>query len=325
MFSLNLRRLRRVCLLAGLLAGPTVLVGGGQTQPAAVPNPPKIVRLPPADAARMAAEERRQTAVEMPRGLEVKVFAPDGLIADPIAIDLDPQGTLYGISSSRASLPLDIRGHPTWVPIAHTLQTHEDLLKFYERELAPARSADNGWIDDLNKDGSHDARDLTEMKERLVRIQDTDGDGVADTSQVMLEGFNADPGYDVAGGLLYYRGDLFFGMAPGVWRLRDSKGSGAIDTQVAISTGYNIHPAFGGHGISGVTLGPDGRIYWEVGDIGFNVVDQKGQRWAHPNQGGVFQGQPGRLGLRSVRRRHPQPAGVRVRRARQPDQRRQRR
>ena len=228
----------------------------------------------------------------MPPGLEVKVFAPDGLVADPVAIDLDEHGTLYVASSSRASLPLDIRGHPTWVPIAHALKTHEDLQKFYARELAPARSAENGWIEDLNKDGSHDGRDLTEMKERLVRIQDTDGDGVADLSQVMAEGFNADAGFDVVGGLLYHRGDLFFGIAPGVWRMRDENGDGAIDTQVPVSVGYNIHPAFGGHGISGITLGPDGRIYWEVGDIGFSVVDGQGRRLSYPNQGAVLRANP---------------------------------
>jgi putative membrane-bound dehydrogenase-like protein len=250
------------------------------------------VRLAAPDAARLAAEERRQISVEMPPGLEVKVFAPEGLVADPIAIDLDERGTLYATSSSRSSLPLDIRGHPTWVPTAHALRSHEDLQRFYQRELAPARSATNGWIDDLNKDGSHDWRDLSEMKERLVRVQDTDGDGIADLSQVMAEGFNLDPGFDVAGGLLHHAGDLFFGIAPGLWRMRDADGDGAIDVQTPVSLGYNIHPAFGGHGISGVTLGPDGRIYWEVGDIGYNVVDPGGRRWAHPNQGAVFRANP---------------------------------
>ena len=46
--------------------------------------------------------------------------------------------------------------------------------------------------------------------------------------------------------------------------------------------------AFGGHGISGVMLGPDGRFYWEVGDIGFNVVDKSGKRWVYPSQGAVL-------------------------------------
>ena len=292
MFSPQSHRLPRLCLLAALVMGPTVLLGGGQTQPAAAPAPPKIVRLAPADAARLAADERQKVSVEMPPGLEVKVFAPEGLVADPIAIDLDEHGTLYVASSSRASLPLDIRGHPTWVPIAHTLRTHEDLQKFYQRELAPDRSAANTWIDDLNKDGSHDFRDLSELKERLVRIQDTDGDGIADVSQVMAEGFNADPTFDVVGGLLYLRGELFFGIAPGIWRMRDANGDGIIDTQTPVSQGYNIHPAFGGHGISGITLGPDGRIYWEVGDIGFSIVDGKGRRMSYPNQGGVFRADP---------------------------------
>jgi hypothetical protein len=110
-------------------------------------------------------------------------------------------------------------------------------------------------------------------------MQDSNGDGIADVSQVMAEGFNTDPSFDVAGGLLYHRGDIFFGIAPGLWRMRDTNGGGAIDTQAPVSLGYNIHPAFGGHGISGVTLGPDGRIYWEVGDIGYNIVDPAGRRF----------------------------------------------
>ena len=59
-----------------------------------------------------------------------------------------------------------------------------------------------------------------------------------------------------------------------------------------ISEGYSIHPAFGGHGISGVTMGPDGRIYWEVGDIGLDVTDKSGKRWSYPNQGAVMRSEP---------------------------------
>ena len=84
----------------------------------------------------------------------------------------------------------------------------------------------------------------------------------------------------------------FVGASPALWRLRDENGDGFIDSRVAISEGYNVHPAFGGHGISGVTLGPDGRIYWEVGDMGFDVVDQSGRRWSYPNQGAVLRANP---------------------------------
>jgi putative membrane-bound dehydrogenase-like protein len=231
-------------------------------------------------------------SVQIASGLDLTAWAPDGLVTDPVALAFDERGTLYVTSTSRASLPLDIRQHPSWVPSAHTLRTVDDLLNFYRRELAPERSADNPWLPDHNKDGSRDWRDLAEVKERLYRIQDSDGDGYADLSRVILEGFNADPTHDVAGGLLHHNGDLFFGAAPALWRLRDPNGDGLIQSRSVVSQGYNVHPAVGGHGISGVTIGPDGRIYWEVGDMGFDVVDPSGRRWSSPNQGAVLRANP---------------------------------
>jgi putative heme-binding domain-containing protein len=246
------------------------------------------VRISQADAARLATEARAKVKVDVPDGLELTLWAPETLVDDPIAIDIAADGTVYATSSSRANLPLDIRGHQDWVPTVHTLRTVEDLRSFYRKIMTPENSAKNVWIPDLNKDGIRDIRDLSEYRERLHRIQDTDGDGIADFSQLMREGFNDDPTWDVVGGVLYHEGDVIFGMAPGVYRLRDTSGDGVIDQQVPISEGYNTHPAFAGHGISGVMQGPDGRLYWEVGDIGFSVVDKSGRRFAYPNQGAVL-------------------------------------
>ena len=253
---------------------------------------PRDVKLSAADAARLAAEARKGVTVEMPAGLELTLWASDELIVDPVALEFDENGTLYATSTSRNNMPLDIRDHPTWVPTVHTLKTTADLREFYSKELAPERSAKNQWLPDLNNDGSNDLRDLAELKERLYRIKDSDGDGLADTSKMMIEGLNADPTYDIAGGILRNGGDLLIGSAPGVWRLKDDNNDGAIDRQIVISEGYSTHPAFGGHGISGLTMGPDGRIYWEVGDIGLDVTDQTGKRWSYPNQGAVMRSEP---------------------------------
>ena len=222
-------------------------------------------------------------------------------------------------------MPLDIREHPTWVPTVHTLKTVADLRDVLPEGARARAQRQNKWLPDLNQDGSNDIRDLAELKERLYRIQDTNGDGVADTSKIMIEGFNADPTYDIAGALLYNGGDLLLGTAPGVWRLKDENNDGTIDRQIVISEGYSIHPAFGGHGISGLTIGPDGRIYWEVGDIGLDVTDKSGKRWSYPNQGAVMRSEPDGSNFEVFADRHPQPAGVLLRRVRQPDQRRQRR
>ena len=273
------------------MAVPGVLTGA-PGQSAAARQLPRNVKLTPADAARLAAEARTGVSVEMPANFELKLWASDELIVDPVALEFDESGTLYATSTSRNNMPLDIRDHPTWVPTVHTLKTVGDLLAFYRKELAPERSAKNQWLPDLNQDGSNDLRDLVELKERLYRIQDTDGDGLADTSKIMIEGFNADPTYDLAGGLHYNGGDLLIGTAPGVWRLKDDNKDGTIDRQIVISEGYSVHPAFGGHGISGLTMGPDGRLYWEVGDIGLAVTDKAGKKWSYPNQGAVMRSEP---------------------------------
>ena len=284
------RRIFCLCLLVTAVALAEAWTPQGQ-RPAAVRRS-QTVRLTAEEAARLSTVARQSVAVQIAPGLDLTAWAPDGLVTDPVALAFDERGTLYATSTSRASLPLDIREHPSWVPAAHTLRTVEDLLNFYRRELAPERSAANPWLPDYNKDGSRDWRDLAEVKERLYRIQDTDGDGRADSSRVILEGFNADPTHDVAGGLLHHNGDLFFGAAPTLWRLRDPNGDGLIQSRSVVSQGYNVHPAVGGHGISGVTLGPDGRLYWEVGDMGFDVVDQSGRRWSSPNQGAVLRANP---------------------------------
>jgi quinoprotein glucose dehydrogenase len=276
-----------------LAAVPVALTLGQGQAPVPGMSLPKAAQLQPADAARMAADARKAVSVEMPSGLELSMVAPDGLVTDPVALEFDERGTLYVASTGRVNSPLDIRGHPTWVPTVHTLRTVADLREFYAKELAPARSAQNAnWLPDLNKDGSHDLRDLAELKDRVYRLQDTNNDGIADASSIIIEGFNADPTYDVVGGLLYNQGDLLFGMAPGVWRLKDDNGDGTIDRQITISEGYSTHPAFGGHGVSGVTMGPDGRLYWEVGDIGLDVTDKSGRRWSYPNQGAVMRSEP---------------------------------
>ena len=303
-------------------AGALTLAG---RQSAAVKPLPRSVQLKAADAQRLATAARNGVTVEMPAGLELKLWASDELIVDPVALEFDDKGTLYATSTSRNNMPLDIREHPTWVPTVHTLKTVSDLREFYRRELAPDRSNQNKWLPDLNQDGSHDERDLAELKDRVYRIRDTDGDGIADSSQILIEGFNADPTFDVAGGLLYNQGDLLVGIAPGIYRLKDDNGDGTIDRQIAISEGYTIHPAFGGHGISGLTMGPDGRLYWEVGDIGYDVTDKSGKRWSQHNQGGVFRSDPDgsnfevfATGIRNLQE-------FSFDKSRQPDQRRQRR
>ena len=81
-------------------------------------------------------------------------------------------------------------------------------------------------------------------------------------------------------------------MAPDLWKLHDKDGDGIPDEKTSLSHGYGVHIGFGGHGMSGIEMGPDGRIYWQIGDIGFNGKGPDGKTWEYPNSGVIARCNP---------------------------------
>ncbi|NVJ86183.1 MAG: HEAT repeat domain-containing protein [Algoriphagus sp.] len=225
-------------------------------------------------------------------GLELSVWAVDSLVYDPISIHMTDDGDIYYSRTNRQkNSEFDIRGHQDWEIRSISLQTIEDKRKFLHEELSPERSEINSWLDDLNGDGSHDWRDMTVEKEEIYRLSDTDGDGFADESQLVVEDFN-DEVTDVAGAVMKGEDALFVGVGPDLWRLIDKNGDGIMDEKESLSHGYGIHIGFGAHGMSGLEMGPDGRIYWGIGDIGFNGKGPDGKEWKYPNRGVIARANP---------------------------------
>jgi putative membrane-bound dehydrogenase-like protein len=256
------------------------------------PDSAALVRLTPADAVAGAREARAAAPVTLADGLELSLWASGQLVTNPLTLDIDARGTAYVVSSFRSGMTLDIRGHADWVPEVHALRSTEDLRQFFRRVMAPGRSEANAWLPDQNHDGSRDWRDLMVVRDRVYRLRDTNGDGVADESLVAYEGFNDDVASDIAGGVMAYRGDVYVTAAPDLWKLHDTDGDGVFDEKTSLSHGYSTHPAFSGHDMSAITVGPDGRFYWKVGDIGMNVTDPSGRAWVYPNQGAVLRANP---------------------------------
>jgi putative membrane-bound dehydrogenase-like protein len=264
-----------------------IIAGCSQDQPE-----PEIVSLNEQEAAEEAEKIRDNISAELSEGLELKLWASEKLLADPIGMDIDNKGRAFiNVTHRSGNSEFDIRGHRDWMIESISWDEVQDRKEFLHRELAPERSEQNEWLQDHNEDGSHDWRDLTVIKETVYMVEDSSGDGIADRSQLYLRDFNQEI-TDVAGTVLSHNGDVFIGVAPDMWRTTDTNGDGMADTKTSISNGYMVHIGFGGHGVSGATVGPDGRIYWGIGDIGFNIVGPDGKRWKYPNQGGIFRSDP---------------------------------
>ncbi len=245
----------------------------------------RVKQMNPEEAATMAQSIEEVVKPELDESLSLKLWAVDSLVADPVAIDMDDQGRLYySRTTRRKSTEIDIRGHQDWETESIKLQTVEGKRNFLHTALSPENSDKNEFLGDLNGDGINDWRDLTVESEQIYRLEDVSGDGVADYSELMVEGFR-DELTDVAGAVLAHGEDIFVGVAPNMWRVKDTNGDGIADEKTSISHGYGVHIGFGGHNLSGLEMGPDGRIYWGIGDIGFNGKGPDGTEWKYPNRG----------------------------------------
>jgi putative membrane-bound dehydrogenase-like protein len=274
------------------IIGCTTLLFSCKQEPAA-PVDKRIKKLEPAVAARMAASvDSVFKPIITDTNLTLKLWGVDSLVISPIAIDIDDDGSLYYTTTNRQkNSEFDIRGHQDWEIPSIQLQTIEEKRAFLHKYLAPENSKQNTWLADMNGDSSHDWRDMTIEKDNVYHLKDTDGDGVADQSQLVVDDFN-DEVTDVAGGVLKTPDALYVAIGPDMWRMKDKNGDGIADEKTSISHGYGIHIGFSGHGMSGVEMGPDGRIYWQIGDIGFNGVDQTGKKWEYPNCGVIARSNP---------------------------------
>lgn len=243
-------------------------------------------KLDPAVTKQMAAAIEASVKPELAEGLSIKLWGVDSLVADPVSIDIDDNnGDLYYTRTIRQQhSEFDIRGHQDWEIESIKLQTIDDKRAFMRSVLSPENSSKNTWLADLNKDSSHDWRDMLIEKERVYRLRDLSGDGIADVSQTVIEDFH-DEVTDAAGGVLKTDEDLYVAIGPDLWRIKDKDGDGIADEKTSLSHGYGIHVGFSGHGMSGVEMGPDGRVYWQIGDIGFNGTGSDGTKWENPNNG----------------------------------------
>lgn len=253
---------------------------------------PLVIEEDPKTGLKIAKETRENVSVQLAEGLTLNLWASDSLAPDPIAMSIDDEGRIYLTRTNRQkNSEFDIRGHQDWMTASIALQTVEERRAFLKATFATEKNKENKWLKDLNKDGVHDWRDLGVEQDEVWRLEDQSGDGIADISTRIVHDFN-DEINDVAGALLVRKNDMFVGIGPDMWRLEDKDGDGIPEKKESISHGYAVHIGFSGHGMSGVIQGPDGKIYWGIGDIGANITAKDGKKYPYPNEGVIVRSNP---------------------------------
>jgi quinoprotein glucose dehydrogenase len=253
------------CLMLALLAVQGVPQEGGHDP--TKPFEPKI-------AAASKEPEQAMKRIRVPAGMKVELFAAEPLLANPVAFCFDEKGRCYVAETYRIQHGVtDNRGHMYWLDDDLASRTVADRVTMYKKHLKEKFST---------YEIAHD---------RVRLIEDTKGSGVADKATVFADGFHfaAD---GIGAGVLARKGNVYYTCIPNLWLLRDTKGTGKADVRKALSTGYGVHVSFYGHDMHGLRMGPDGRLYFSIGDRGFNVKTPEGKALAFPDTGAVLRCEP---------------------------------
>jgi quinoprotein glucose dehydrogenase len=218
-----------------------------------------------------ASEEAQQqiTAFKVASGFQAEVAAAEPEVANPIAFCFDERGRIFVCETYRANKATpDNRGHIQWLEQDLAAQTIEDRAGYIRRNFP----------NDLNR--------FTDGHDRVRMLEDRDADGRYETASVFADGFNEIVD-GLGSGILVRGGDVFYACIPNLWKLRDTKGVGRADERTSLHYGYGVRWALYGHDLHGLCLGPDGKLYYSVGDRGFNV-SAAGKNYVMPDRGAVF-------------------------------------
>ncbi|MEE3001697.1 MAG: PVC-type heme-binding CxxCH protein [Planctomycetota bacterium] len=210
-------------------------------------------------------------------GVSVETWASDPLLVDPVAFCIDERGRIYVAETARQERGVeDSRAQSYWNLDDISLQTNEDRLAMYRK-----------WAHKFEGGMDH----FTNYEDRIRLVYDEDGDGTADASQIFSDGY--DDALDGTGsGLLVEGGHVWYTNIPHLWKLEDTNGDDVADVREQVFSGFGIRIALRGHDMHGLTWGPDGRLYWSIGDRGYNVVNQEGEHLFDPTSGAVFRCNP---------------------------------
>jgi quinoprotein glucose dehydrogenase len=223
-------------------------------------------------------------------GLVRSLFAKEPMFINPVALSVDTDGTVYVTEAARRKVAdPDIREMMQWVvdDLSHT--SIEEKRDFFRKSFT-TEPLKKSSIKDHDKNGKVDWKDLTKISEKVHKLVDTDGDGIADKATVFAEDFNTEI-TGTAAGVFARNGDVYATIAPDFWKLKDTNGDGKADARKAIVTGFAPHMSYSGHDMHGPMLGPDGMIYWTIGDKGVNVLSE-GTRWFYPYDGALMRCRP---------------------------------
>ncbi len=212
--------------------------------------------------------------IKAPEGMVTKLFAREPNVQDPTAITFDDQNRIYIAETHRFERGIEDNRRNPWVADDYKLTSTAErleMLKKYAEKFPDKKPMEY----------------FTKYSEKIRVIEDKDGDGKVDFGQIYAEGFN-NPLDGTAAGVMALDGKIYLACIPHVWLLEDTDGDLKADKRESLQEGYGISVSLSGHDLNGFALGPDNRIWFTIGDRGYNLKTKEGRHLYSQYEGAVF-------------------------------------
>src|SRR5258706_1648217 len=140
------------------------------------------------------------------------------------------------------------------------------------------------YVTDVSGSNEKPDKQLEEKPHRVVRLEDTDGDGRFDKTTVFADKMMFPEG------CLWYDGSVYVSAPPSIWKLTDTNHDGVADVREEWHQGKTLTGC--ANDLHGPYLGPDGWIYWCKGAFANQTYQRPGQKPFVSRAAHIFRARP---------------------------------
>jgi putative membrane-bound dehydrogenase-like protein len=153
---------------------------------------------------------------------------------------------------------------------------------------------DVGRLYVADSSGSNDnvKKQLAEKPHRIVRLEDSNGDGNFDKQTIFADKMMFPEG------TMWYGGSLYVAAPPSIWKLTDTNGDGVADQRVEWFAGKTLTGC--ANDLHGPYLGLDGWIYWCKGAFASQTYERPGKEPFVTRAAHIFRCRPDGTGIEPV-------------------------
>jgi putative membrane-bound dehydrogenase-like protein len=197
-----------------------------------------------------------------------------------------------GDEATRNTIQVKLNGHTFTLPAGFEIELVAGPPLVNRPVTADFDEQGRLYVSDSSGSNENVNIQLKKKPHRILRLEDTNGDGKFDKATVFADQMMFPEG------TMWYAGSLYVSAPPSIWKLTDTNGDGVADERSEWFQGKTLTGC--ANDLHGPYLGPDGWIYWCKGAFAPQTYDRPGRKPMATKAAHIFRARPDGSGVEAV-------------------------